>query len=261
MYVRFAQVALLAVLATAALQAQGRFVAVISHRGEHLRHPENTLAAFAEAARVAADFFELDVRTTMDGKLVLMHDATVDRTTNGKGEVAKLTFAAIRALEPAVPTFDEALAFARGRIGVYVDAKDIAAAEVVRHLASQGMTDNVVIYSGKILHEVQQLEPRLKVMPEARSAEIAQRLVAELHPKAIAFDAGDFRPEVIAIAKKGGALVYVDRLGPADNPKSWQEAVDLGADGIQTDHPEELVQYLRDHGYRAHPADPGLHPK
>lgn len=250
MYVRFAQLALLA----SATFAQSRNVAVIAHRGEHLKNPENTLAAFAEAARVGADYFELDVRTTADGKLVLMHDATVDRTTNGKGEVARLTFAQIRALQPAVPTFDEALEFARGKIGVYVDAKDITAAEVVEHLAKYGLTDKVVIYSGRILAEVQKLEPHLRVMPEARSVEVAQRLVAELRPKVMAFDAGDFKQEVIAVAKQAGALVYVDRLGPVDNPKGWQEAIDLGADGIQTDHPEDLVNYLRRMA-------PGVHPK
>jgi glycerophosphoryl diester phosphodiesterase len=55
---------------------------------------------------------------------------------------------------------------------------------------------------------------------------------------------------VIDIAKKGHALIYVDRLGPADNPATWQEAIDQGADGIQTDHPEELVKYLVKMGYR-----------
>ena len=65
--------------------------AVISHRGEHLRHPENTMPAFIDAVRVGADYIEVDVRTTFDGKfdgkLVLMHDADVARTSNGKGEV------------------------------------------------------------------------------------------------------------------------------------------------------------------------------
>lgn len=252
MYDRFAQVAPRGCLATAEPQGQGRFVAVISHRGEHLRHPENTLAAFAEAAQVGADYFELDVRKTADGKLVLMHDATVDRTTNGKGEVAKLTFAEVRALEPAVPTFDEALEFASGRVGVYVDAKDISVPELVEHLACHGMTDNVLIYSGKAyLREAQKLEPRLKIMPKVTSAEVAQQLVTELHPRVMVFSAADFRPAAIAIAKKGGALVFVALLGPADNAKSWQEAVNLGADGIQTDQPEEVVKYLREHGYRS----------
>lgn len=250
MYVRFAQVTVAVVLAVGILQAQGRFVAVIAHRGEHLRNPENTLAAFREALRVGADFIELDVRTTADGKLILMHDATVDRTTNGKGEVAKMTFGAIRALQPPVPTFAEALEFARGKIGVYVDAKAVSAADVVSHLGEHGMTNDVVIYAGRILREVQRLEPRLKVMPEARGVAVAEQLVRELHPRVFAFDAADFRPEVVAVVKKAGALVYVDRLGPADTPAAWQEAIDMGADGIQTDHPEELVKYLHEHGYR-----------
>jgi glycerophosphoryl diester phosphodiesterase len=242
-----------ALLSASLLPAQSRSVAVISHRGEHLHHPENTMPAFEEAVRVGADYFELDVRTTLDGKLVLMHDAQVNRTTNGKGDVAKMTFDEIRALDAGggakVPTFDEALDFARGKINVYVDAKQISAKNVVQHIVDHGMADHVVIYSGRISKEVQDLNPGLKIMPEAGQVDQAQRIVEMLHPKVLAFDAGDFRPEVIAIAKKANALIYVDRLGAADNPQSWQDAIDAGADGIQTDHPEDLVKYLRAKGY------------
>lgn len=243
----------LALLSSALLTAQNRSVVVISHRGEHLHHPENTMPAFEEAVRVGADYFELDVRTTSDGKLVLMHDAQVDRTTNGKGDVAKMTFDEIRALDAGggatVPTFDEALDYARGRINIYVDVKQVSAKELVDHIVDHGMADNVVIYSGRISKEIQDLNPHLKIMPEAGQVESTQRLVDLLHPKVLAFDASDFKPEVIAIAKKAHALIYVDRLGPADNPQVWQEAIDAGADGIQTDHPEELVKYLREKGY------------
>ena len=74
-------------------------IAVISHRGEHLAHPENTLPAFQAAIDAGADFFELDVRTTSDGRLVLMHDRTVDRTTNSKGTVREMTLEQIRGLD------------------------------------------------------------------------------------------------------------------------------------------------------------------
>jgi glycerophosphoryl diester phosphodiesterase len=244
------------ILLAASAPAQSARVVVISHRGEHLHHPENTLPAFQEAIRVGADFFELDVRTTSDGKLVLMHDGTVDRTTDGHGEVAKMTFDEIRALDAGVkmgkefagtrvPTFDEALDLARGKIGIYVDVKNASAKDLVEHINSHGMTDHVVIYSGRISKDIQVLDPRLKIMPEARNAEFAQQLIDALHVKVMAFDANDFKPDVIAVAKKGGALIYVDRLGPADNPESWQQAIDMGAAGIQTDHPEELVRFLR----------------
>jgi glycerophosphoryl diester phosphodiesterase len=245
----------------AALQAQTKKVVVISHRGEHLHHPENTMPAFEEAVRAGADYFELDVRTTSDGKLVLMHDGTVDRTTNGHGEVAKMSFAEIRELDAGikmgpefagtkVPTFDEALDYARGKINIYVDVKWAGPKDLVEHIDGHGMSDHVVIYSGRISKDIQDLNPRLKIMPEARNAEFAQKLVDELHLKVLAFDAGDFKPEVVAVAKKGNALIYVDRLGPADNQATWQEAIDAGADGIQTDHPEQLAKYLRDKGYK-----------
>jgi len=241
--------------------AQTRRVVAIAHRGEHLRNPENTIPAFQEAIRLGADYFELDVRTTADGKLVLMHDATVDRCTNGHGEVAKMTFDEIRALDAGVkkgsqfagtkvPAFDEALELARGKIGVYVDVKQVSAKDLVRHLEALGMIDQVVIFSGRISKEIQELNPRLKIMPESVSVEVAQTLVDTLRPKVMAFDARDFTPAIIAVAKRAHALVYVDRMGETDNPAGWQAAIDAGADGIQTDRPGELVQFLRANHYR-----------
>jgi glycerophosphoryl diester phosphodiesterase len=248
-----ANVLLLALLMVPAAPAQSRRVVAIAHRGEHLHHPENTMPAFAEAVRLGADFIEVDVRTTVDGKLVLSHDATVDRCTNGKGEVAKLTFDQIRALDAGgakVPTFDEALDYARGKIGVYVDVKQAAAKDLVDHIVAHGMAGHVVIYSGRISKEIQQLDPKLKVMPEAVSLDVVRRTVAELHPKVIAFGASDWKPEIIQAAKDSGAELYLDRQGATDNPAAWQAAIDAGADGIQTDRPGELAQYLREKGYR-----------
>jgi glycerophosphoryl diester phosphodiesterase len=242
--------------------AQTRHVVAISHRGEHLRRPENTIPAFEEAIRVGADFIEVDVRTTSDGKLVLSHDGTVDRCTNGHGEVAKMTFEEIRALDAGikrgeefagtkVPTFDEVLDLARGHIGVYVDVKDVSAKDLVKHIVDHGMADHVVIYSGRISKDIQDLNPNLKIMPESVSVEVAQKLISTLHPKVIAFGARDFTPEIIAIVKHANAEIYVDRMGTTDNPEGWQSAIDAGADGIQTDRPAELVEYLRANGYKA----------
>lgn len=92
-----------------------------AHRGAMSTHPENTIPAFEEALRLGAQMIEFDVQLTKDGALVLMHDATVDRTTNGKGKVADLTLAELKALDAGVkvdakfagrriPTFEEALA-------------------------------------------------------------------------------------------------------------------------------------------------------
>ena len=93
---------------------------ISAHRGENGVFPENTIPGFQEAVRLGAAQVELDVRHTKDGRFVLMHDATVDRTTDGRGRVDALTFEEIRRLDAGikkserfagtkVPTFEEAL--------------------------------------------------------------------------------------------------------------------------------------------------------
>jgi len=150
-----------------------------------------------------------------------------------------------------VPTFDEALELARGKIGIYVDVKQASAKDLVTHIDGHGMTDNVVIYAGlRLSKEIQALNPKLKVMPESQSESAVKQLIEELHPLVIAFGARDFTPEIIRLTKEAHAEIYVDRMGATDNPAGWQSAIDAGADGIQTDRPGELVKFLREKGYK-----------
>jgi glycerophosphoryl diester phosphodiesterase len=254
---------LLLILWPGLLAAQDRAVVAISHRGEHLHHPENTIPAFDEAIRLGADFIEVDVRTTTDGRLVLSHDNTVNRCTNGTGEVSNMTFEQIERLDAGiksapefagtrVPTFEKVLKLAHGRIGVYVDLKNAAAQAIVDAIQKADMVDRVVIYRGAIplLKEIQHIDPRLKVMPESQNVDNVKIAIESLHPKVIAFGASDFFPEIINLTKDSGAAVYVDRMGKTDAPEGWQSAIDAGADGIQTDLPGPLVEYLRKRGYK-----------
>jgi glycerophosphoryl diester phosphodiesterase len=75
------------------------------------------------------------------------------------------------------------------------------------------------------------------------------RGVRKLNPRIKVIDARDFRDEIIAVAIKAQAGIYVDRLGPADTPEFWEDAVRRGATGIQSDRPAELVQFLRSKGW------------
>jgi glycerophosphoryl diester phosphodiesterase len=250
-------------LLTAQNQPPTRHVVAISHRGEHLHHPENTIPAFEEAIRVGADFIEVDVQTTADGKLVLSHDSTVNRCTDGAGEVRSMTFEQTQRLDAGIktgaefagtriPTFDSVLSLAHGRIGVYVDLKNATAQAIVDAIQKRDMVERVVIYRGSIplLKEIQAIDPRLKVMPESRNVDNVKAAIDGLHPKVIAFGASDFTVDIIKITKDSGAAVYVDRMGKTDAAEGWQSAIDDGADGIQTDLPGPLVEYLRAHGYK-----------
>jgi glycerophosphoryl diester phosphodiesterase len=246
----------------ATIPVAAQSIVAISHRGEHLQRPENTIPAFQEAIRVGADFIEVDVRTSSDGKLVLSHDATVDRCTDGKGPVASMTFEQLEALDAGIkkgpeyagtriPTFDEVLDLARGKIGIYVDIKNVTAEDLVSHIEAHGMTEHVVMYCGaKMCKQIQDLNQKFKVMPESATVEHSKMLVDLLHPKVIAFGQGDFKPEIIAVSKEAKAQVYVDVMGKTDAPEGWQAAIDAGADGLQTDRPGALVEWLRAKGYK-----------
>ena len=245
----------LAICGAASLVGSGK-VDVIAHRGEHIECPENTLPGIEKAIALGADWVEIDVRTTRDGAFVLMHDAGVERTTGGKGQVADLTLQEIRGLDAGkmkpgfggtkVPTLDEALGAMRGKCGVYFDAKRISAEAIVAGVKKHGMVERCVVYGGlQLMRDLTGLGYGFLAMPEAVSVEVSKRIVSELQVRTIAFDARDFREEIVAVAREAKKGIFVDRLGPADTKELWLEAVRMGATGIQTDHPGELVQLFR----------------
>jgi glycerophosphoryl diester phosphodiesterase len=100
----------------------------VAHRGASAERPENTLPAFELAIAQRADVVECDVRRTSDGALLILHDATVDRTTSGSGELRAMTAAEAQALDAGegerIPELSEVLALAAGRVRVNVDLKE-----------------------------------------------------------------------------------------------------------------------------------------
>src|SRR5206468_4882936 len=164
----------------------------VAHRGASARAPENTLAAFREAIRLGADAIELDVQLSADGVPMVIHDLTVDRTTNGHGSVASFASRDLRRLDAGawfssrfkgerVPTLEEALECARGRCGLNVEIKEagggrggrraalpgptgLVARAVARAVARVGFKDLLIVssFSGRALGEAR------AAMPEAR---------------------------------------------------------------------------------------------
>jgi glycerophosphoryl diester phosphodiesterase len=239
-------------------EGQPRTILTSAHRGEHLHHPENSLPAFQAAIEAGMDYVELDVRTTADGQLVLMHDPTVNRMTNGTGKVTEMTLDQIRALDLGVkfpgqfpglkvPTFDEALDLAKkGGIGIYVDTKQAAPRDLVAAIERHDMGERIMFWSEHtdFLQQVAELRPKWTLMPEAFNPGNVHKILELLHPTVIGFDDRDFNAPTIAAAREAHVGIFVDR----QTPQQWQDAVDQGATGIQTDHPAELVSFLRAKG-------------
>jgi len=229
-----------------------------AHRGEHLKHPENSLPAIQAAIDIGMDYVELDVRTSADGHLVLMHDPTVDRMTDGKGAIKDMTLAEIQKLDLGarfpgkfpglrIPTFDEALALASGRIGIYVDTKNAKPEDLVAAIERHGMGDHVMFWSERIsfLKLIAALRPSWKLLPEAFNPDHVHEVMTVLHPQVLGFDSRDFDERTITAARAVNAGVFVD----LNSPQDWDDGIAAGVAGIQTDWPAELTAYLRARGY------------
>jgi glycerophosphoryl diester phosphodiesterase len=158
---------------------------VIAHRGDSAHRPENTLAAFAGALEVGAELVELDVQLTGDGHAVVLHDATLDRTTSGRGRVMEQTLGEVRAVSagyPArfgeayagerVPTLAEALALLRGRARVMIEIKresvtdrdtDGVEARTIAEVRRAGMTTDVALISfdRRALRRCREIAPQM----------------------------------------------------------------------------------------------------
>jgi glycerophosphoryl diester phosphodiesterase len=117
------------------LRSETGKVLVLGHRGAMACAPENTMASFEEGLRQGADLLELDVHLCASGEVVVLHDERVDRTTDGTGEVASLTLSQLKALDAGswfdeafagqrIPTLDEVLAWAHGRIPIVIEIKN-----------------------------------------------------------------------------------------------------------------------------------------
>jgi len=111
-----------------------RRVLNVAHRGASMEAPENTLAAFKRAIEIGADALELDVRLTADGRLAVVHDDKVARTTGARGRVSAMTLDELKSLDAGrwfgrafagerIPSLDEVCRLARGRVGLFVEVK------------------------------------------------------------------------------------------------------------------------------------------
>ncbi|MET3879018.1 glycerophosphodiester phosphodiesterase family protein [Chitinophaga sp. OAE865] len=233
---------------------RNKFV-VVAHRGNHVDVPENTLAAIEETIRCGADYAELDLRTTKDGQLVLMHNATVDKMTDGKGNVADLTLAEIKQLKVRssdgkvyrVPTFAEALQACKGRLNIYLDFKAADVSETWKQLQAAGMDKQVIVYLNekeqyKAWHNTVPEVPLMASLPDGIGT--PEQLESFLKKVRIAVFDNITAPEMMAVARKYNVAIWLDVQKPNEGPADWQAAVNKGIQGVQTDHPEALIKYL-----------------
>lgn len=236
----------------------------IAHRGFSSQFPENTILAFQKALDLGIDWMEFDLQITADGHLVVMHDKTVDRTTNGQGRVSDLTLAEVKTLDAgphlgaqfvgeSVPTFEEVLDLLSGKAKMAVELKFDGLepiGQVIDILQKRGLIDQVSISSFDLdkLPEVKRLCPdcsttallKPEVDPSRNWVAEAQKYGVDVFGPRHA----DTTQAMVDLAHAEGLVVRCWGLGKDQGP-ALERMIDLGVDGMTTDCPDVLLAILK----------------
>ncbi len=225
----------------------------VAHRGASGQEPENTLRAFAQALAAGATWLELDVHL-VHGRLLVMHDETLDRTTNGRGRLSDHALDALRALDAGggqqIPFLEEVLALAAKRARINVEIKHAAAlpatVSVLQAAVAAGPWQPqqflLSAFDWDILARARELEPAIPVAPLAGKGagnevlEAATRLGAE----AVHISRWSARARFVGSAHARGLAVGVY---PVNRQWEFDLMQRLGVDTIFTDHPARALAW------------------
>lgn len=241
---------------------------IVAHRGASGAAPENTMAAFERAFEIGVDFIELDVHETKDGQIMVIHDATVDRTAKGgvRGPIANLTFEQIRALDAGswkapeyagekIPTFHEVLVAFKGRAKILIEIKATGIEQKVADIIlATEMEDSVFLQSFDVetVRRCRQLLPQVPagVLYSRPAATFAAMLGYEKKVMSTAADVGasfigvDYRAlnaKLVNRAKAEGLKVYAWTVNEETDMRSMME---MGVNGIISNYPDVVKRLV-----------------
>lgn len=246
---------------------------IVAHRGASAEAPENTLAAFRRAIEIGVDAVELDVHLTSDGEPVVIHDPMLDRTTDGRGLVRDQTLAAMRRLDAGrwfgerfagerVPTLAEALDLLRP-VRVIVEVKNgpiyypgIAARVAAEVRAAGHPSVTASSFDHPVLVELKAEATRLGSVLDTAVLYVGR----PVNPIGLALDAGAdalhphwayLTPELIGAAHAAGLRV---ETWTVDDPLYLAHVMGMAPDGVMTNHPDRLREFLAARGHPLPPA-------
>lgn len=222
---------------------------VIAHKGASGYFPENTMLSFRRAWELGAQMIELDVHETLDGKLVCIHDSTVERTTNGTGEVHTLIYKELAEFDAgrgeSIPLLEDVLEFATGKLQVNIELKVIGVEQEVINLAERhAMTPNILVSS--FLHGT------LLTIKELNGSIATAILIKESKEDIISY-ASEFDVDAVNPHHRLVTHEFVENLHAAklevypwtvNDSSTMKTLYSLGVDGVVTDYPDKALEIL-----------------
>lgn len=258
---------------------ESKSILVAAHRGDWRNAPENSIQGLINCINMGVDIVEIDLKMTKDGYLILMHDRTIDRATNGKGAPSGMTLDSLRTFflksgitgntKHKIPTFEEYMLAAKGKMFICVDKSYPYLNDVVQVLKKTGTLDQVLLNGEKSLSKNLQdygdLIKQINFKPIVNTNEPThiEEYLAELHPAVLELvypnDSSKYIQNSQLIKSRGTKIwhnamwvelcaghiddIAVEQNRPQD---SWEWIINHGATIIQTDRPQQLLNYLRE---------------
>jgi glycerophosphoryl diester phosphodiesterase len=223
---------------------------IIGHRGASGHAPENTILSFRRALEFGAQMIELDIHETLDGRLVCIHDTTLDRTTNGSGEVNGFTYEELLDFNAGegeqIPLLEDVLKFASGNLQVNIELKVLEVEKQVLDIVERyEMFQDVIIssFSHDTLSTIRSMSERAPI------AILVDKPKEDLVSYAVDFRANAINPqyqfvtsEFVQDIHNAGLKIYPWTV---NDQKTMKDLFTLGIDGLITDFPDRAVDILR----------------
>lgn len=236
--------------------ASGKLPIISGHRGANAIAPENTMASVDSCIKYGIDNIECDVCISKDSVFYILHDSTLDRTTNGTGNIGRWMSADIDTLDAGswfgpefkgqrVLRFADLLRKAKlHNTKVTIDYRNGDMRKIMDMIEREGMMDNCNFTFGneQDVKRFREMAPEVKTLQAyVRSPKDLERVVRELKPNIAVVQIDSLTPELIQKCRDYNLQVAALILGLDDKTEKNQKAIDLGVDIIATDRPEELA--------------------
>jgi glycerophosphoryl diester phosphodiesterase len=242
---------------------------IVCHRGANRHAPENTWASTQLCIDWGVDYVEIDVRRSADGVMYVLHDARVDRTTDGTGFLNQLPSSDVDTLDAGswfapefagerVPRLEPFLQRLDGRIKVYFDVKDADVGDLIALVRNLGLENDSFFWFDRDepAHEFRRLAPDLQLKVNATSVEEVQAAARDLQADIIEVRLRHLSPELAQACRDLGLEIMV--YEPIEDREAFARILDLGADKVNLNHGDTFLSVQRE---RRAPTSAPLHPR
>ena len=232
-----------------------RDLTIVAHRGANHLAPENTIASTQRCLELGVDYVEIDVRTSEDGIMYVLHDKTLDRTTNGSGAIAERSSAYIDRLDAGswfgaefagerVPRLKPFLERFKGKVKIYFDVKAADLGELVALVHETGFAQDCFFWfsNDERARELRALDANIPLKMNAVDVAGLKR-VLDYNPQIIEYRLQNLTPEFVTFCREHDLKLMAHALGDGFEAR-YQEIIDSAADMVNLDRADEMIDLL-----------------